>query len=48
MQRSVLWTDIKIREGGKVVDKIKKIVFGSPIIDEIETFTKKLYGDEDI
>ncbi len=28
---------IKIRESGKVVDKIKKIVFGSPIIDEIET-----------
>ena len=28
---------IKIREGGKVVDKIKKIIFGTPCIDEIET-----------
>jgi len=28
---------IKIREGGKVVDKIKIIVYGSPSIDEIET-----------
>ena len=28
---------IKVRESGKVVDKIKKIVFGSPSIDEIET-----------
>jgi len=28
---------IKIRENGKVVDKIKIIVYGSPRIDEIET-----------
>jgi len=28
---------IKIREGGKVVDKIKKIIYGTPNIDEIET-----------
>lgn len=28
---------IKIREGGKVVDKIRKIVYGSPSIDDIET-----------
>ena len=28
---------IKIREGGKVVDKIKKVIYGTPCIDEIET-----------
>jgi hypothetical protein len=28
---------IKIREGGKVVDKLKRIVFGNPVLDEIET-----------
>ena len=28
---------IKIREGGKVVDKIRKIIYGSPSIDDIET-----------
>jgi hypothetical protein len=28
---------IKIREGGKVVDKIKKVIYGTPSIDEIET-----------
>jgi IS1 family transposase len=28
---------IKIREGGKVVDKIKKVIYGTPNIDEIET-----------
>lgn len=28
---------IKIREGGKVVDKIRKIVYGSPSVDDIET-----------
>jgi len=28
---------IKIREGGRVVDKIKRVVFGSPEINEIET-----------
>ena len=28
---------IKIREGGKVIDKIKKVIYGTPNIDEIET-----------
>jgi hypothetical protein len=28
---------IKIREGGKVIDKIHKIVYGSPTVDDIET-----------
>jgi IS1 family transposase len=28
---------IKIREKGKVVDKIKKVIYGTPKIDEIET-----------
>ena len=28
---------IKIREGGKVIDKIRKIVYGSPSVDDIET-----------
>jgi len=28
---------IKIREGGKVIDKIKRIVYGCPCINEIET-----------
>ena len=28
---------IKIREGGKVVDKIHKIIYGSPSIDDIKT-----------
>jgi hypothetical protein len=28
---------IKIRESGKVVDKIKRVIFGNPSIDEIET-----------
>ena len=28
---------IKIREGGKVVEKIRKIVYGSPSVDDIET-----------
>ena len=28
---------IKIRVGGKVVDKIKKVIYGTPIIDDIET-----------
>jgi hypothetical protein len=28
---------IKIREGGTVVDKIKKVIYGTPSIDEIET-----------
>ncbi len=28
---------IKIREGGKIVDKIKKVIYGTPKIDEIET-----------
>jgi hypothetical protein len=28
---------IKIREGGKIVEKIKKVIYGTPNIDEIET-----------
>ena len=28
---------IKIRKGGKIVDKIKKVIYGTPNIDEIET-----------
>ena len=28
---------IKIRVGGKVVDKIKKVIYGTPIVDDIET-----------
>lgn len=28
---------IKIREGGKIVDKIKKVIYGTPNINEIET-----------
>ncbi len=28
---------IKIREGGKVIDKIHKIVYGSPTVEDIET-----------
>jgi hypothetical protein len=28
---------IKIREGGKVIDKIHKIVYGSPTLQDIET-----------
>lgn len=28
---------IKIREGGKVVDKIKRIIFGNPVVGDIET-----------
>ena len=28
---------IKIREGGKVVDKLRRVVFGSPELDDIET-----------
>ena len=28
---------IKIREGGKIVDKIKKVIYGTPSVDEIET-----------
>ena len=28
---------IKIREKGKVVDKIKRIIFGEPVISDIET-----------
>ena len=28
---------IKIREGGKIVDKIKKVIYGTPNIEEIET-----------
>jgi hypothetical protein len=28
---------IKIRDGGKVIDKIRKIVYGSPSVEDIET-----------
>lgn len=28
---------IKVREGGKVVDKIRRVVFGSPCLEYIET-----------
>lgn len=28
---------IKIKEGGRVVDKRKKIIFGTPLLDDIET-----------
>ncbi len=28
---------IKVRKGGKVIDKIKRVVFGNPCVDDIET-----------
>ena len=28
---------IKVREGGKVVDKIRRIIIGSPLLEDIET-----------
>ena len=28
---------IKIREGGKVIDKVRRIIFGNPLRDDIET-----------
>ncbi|MBU0497454.1 MAG: hypothetical protein KKG04_05800 [Candidatus Thermoplasmatota archaeon] len=36
---------IKIREGGKVIDKIHKIVYGSPSVEDIETTDVENFND---